>query len=187
MKVEEIVRRVFDACDALGIPYVLVGSFASNIYSIPRATKDVDFVLRAEPGQFSQLMATLGPDFVRDPQIQFETVTGTKKILVEEKESGFEIEFFELSSEPHDQERFARRRRLEVFGREAWVLTPEDVLVTKINWIHRAGRKKDVPDVENVIAIQRDSLDWAYIEKWCDQLGSRQVLDQIRAHVEGLL
>ncbi len=69
MKAEEIVRRVFEACDAVGIPYVLVGSFASNVYGIARSTKDADFVLSTEPGQFSQLMTALGPNFSRDPQV----------------------------------------------------------------------------------------------------------------------
>jgi hypothetical protein len=65
MKAEEIVGRIFEACDLLGIPYVLVGSFASNVYGIPRSTKDADFVVQTAPGQFSQLMAALGPNFVR--------------------------------------------------------------------------------------------------------------------------
>ena len=183
MKAEEIVRRVFEACDAVGIPYVLVGSFASNVYGVPRSTKDADFVVQTGPGQFSQLMTALGSSFRRDPQVQFETVTGTKKILVEEVESGFEIEFFELSDDPHDQERFARRRRLSVLGRDAWILSPEDVLVTKLNWLHRAARKKDLPDVENVISVQGDALDWPYIESWCDKHGSRPLLEKIRAEL----
>ena len=184
MKAEEIVRRVFEACDAVGIPYVLVGSFASNVYGIARSTKDADFVLQTAPGQFSKLMTALGPNFSRDPQIQFESVTGTKKILVEETESGFEIEFFELSDEPHDRERFARRRRFMVVGREGWILTPEDVLVTKLNWLHRAGRTKDRMDVENVTLVQGDAIDWAYVEHWCDVHGSRALLDEIREELQ---
>lgn len=183
MKVQEIVRRVFESLEATAIPYVLVGSFASNIYGIIRSTKDADFVIRVAPGEFKNLMDALGTDFVRDPQIQFETVTGTKKHLVREPESGFEIEFFELSDDPHDQQRFARRRKLSVLGHDAWVLAPEDVLVTKLNWLHRANRGKDLLDVENVISVQGDMLDWPYIESWCDAHGSRPLLDKIRAEL----
>jgi hypothetical protein len=183
MKVQEIVRRVFEALEVTSIPYVLVGSFASNIYGIVRSTKDADFVIRVAPGEFKNLMDALGPGFVRDPQIQFETVTGTKKYLVSEPESGFEIEFFELSDDPHDQQRFVRRRKLTVLDHDAWVLTPEDVLVTKLNWLHRANRGKDLLDVENVISVQADALDWRYIESWCDAHGSRPLLEKIRAEL----
>lgn len=185
MKVQEVVRRVLEALDAAAIPYVIVGSFASNIYGIVRSTKDADIVIQAAPGQFKSLMSSLGPDFVRDPQLQFETVTGTKKHLVREPESGFEIEFFELSDDPHDQQRFARRRKLTVLDHDAWVLTAEDVLVTKLNWLHRINRKKDLLDVENVIAVQADALDWPYVETWCDAHGSRPLLEKIRAELEG--
>jgi hypothetical protein len=180
MKADEIVRTVLSALEQTGISYVLVGSFASNVYGILRATKDADFVIQTAPGQFGEFMKLLGSNFVRDPQIQFETVTGTKKIVVAEKDSGFEIEFFELSKDPHDQSRFARRRRFELLGRDVWILTPEDVLVTKLNWLHRANRGKDLLDVENVIAVQGDALDWSYIEHWCDQHGSRPLLEKIR-------
>lgn len=183
MKVHEIVRRVFESLEAASIPYVLVGSFASNVYGIIRSTKDADFVIRVAPGDFKRLMDALGPAFVRDPQIQFETVTGTRKHLVSETESGFEIEFFELSDDPHDQQRFGRRRKLAVLGHEAWVLTPEDVLVTKLNWLHRANRGKDLLDVENVISVQGALLDWPYIESWCDAHGSRALLEKIRAEL----
>jgi hypothetical protein len=183
MNVEEIVRRVFESLEQTEIPYVLVGSFASNVYGILRATKDADFVIQAAAGQFSQLMKALGPNFIRDPQVQFETVTGTKKILVSERSSGFEIEFFELSDDPHDQARFARRRRLNVLGQTAWILTPEDVLITKLNWLQRINRSKDLIDVENVISVQGDALDWPYIEQWCDVHGSRPLLEKIRAEL----
>jgi hypothetical protein len=183
MKAQEIVQRVFESLEAASIPYVLVGSFASNIYGIVRSTKDADFVIQVVPGQFKSMLDALGPQFFRDPQIQFETVTGTKKHLVREPQSGFEIEFFELSDDPHDQQRFARRRKLSVLDHEAWVLTAEDVLVTKLNWLHRINRGKDLLDIENVISVQADNLDWPYIESWCDAHGSRPLLEKIRAEL----
>ncbi len=67
-----------------------------------------------------------------------------------------------------------------VLGRKAWILTPEDVLVTKLNWLHRAGRTMDRMDVENVISVQGDAIDWTYVEHWCDVHGSRPLLDSIR-------
>jgi hypothetical protein len=31
-----------------------------------------------------------------------------------------------------------------------------------------------------VIAVQGDAIDWPYVEAWCDQHGSRKLLEQIR-------
>jgi hypothetical protein len=60
------------------------------------------------------------------------------------------------------------------------VLTAEDVLVTKLKWLDRAARTKDLLDIQHVIGVQGDSLDWTYVEHWCDIHGSRPLLDKIR-------
>src|SRR5260221_6825960 len=125
-------------------------------------------------------MRSRGPHLEREPQMQFETVTGTQKILLRERESGFEIELFELSNDPHDLERFARRRKLPMLDRETWILTVEDVLVTKLRWLHLANRVKDLGDIQNVMAVSGDIVDWPYVERWCEQHGSRPLLEQIR-------
>jgi hypothetical protein len=89
MKSEEIVSSVLDGLDSVKIPYVLVGSFASNTYGVSRSTHDADIVVQTRPGQISELTKALGPAFELETQMQFETVTGTQKTLLRERESGF--------------------------------------------------------------------------------------------------
>jgi hypothetical protein len=42
---EEAVGILLDALNKLGFDYMVVGSFSSNRYGVPRATKDAVFVL----------------------------------------------------------------------------------------------------------------------------------------------
>ena len=42
----EAVVSVLAALDAAAIPYMLVGSLASNFHGIPRSTRDADFVVQ---------------------------------------------------------------------------------------------------------------------------------------------
>jgi hypothetical protein len=125
----------------------------------------------------------LGEDYHRDPQIQFETVTATSKTVITERTTGFVIEIFALSDDAHDLARFARRKMIEIQGRYTWILSAEDVLVTKLNWFLRANRQKDLQDIRNVIGVQGDAIDWSYVEGWCDQHGSRELLEKIRAEL----
>ncbi|HJT33937.1 MAG TPA: hypothetical protein VJ783_17965, partial [Pirellulales bacterium] len=92
----------------------------------------------------------------------------------------FTIELFYLSDDEHDQERFRRRREATLFERKVSLPTAEDMIVTKLRWaITRAGTK-DRDDARDVIAIQRDRLDWDYIQSWADRHGTRALLDEIR-------
>ena len=170
--------QIVDALDACGIPYLLSGSFASNFYGIPRSTKDADFVIQSK-GVGSEFEKKLGNDFLLDPQLTFETVTGMYKQLVRHAKRNFRIEIFLLSDDPHDRERFARRRHENLFGRNVWLLSAEDSIISKLRW----SRGKDEDDIRNIISIQASRLDWTYIEKLCNEHGTLALLQQIRRSV----
>lgn len=180
MTAEHIVYTVIDSLEALAVPYMLVGSFSSNVYGIARSTRDVDLVVELGSTSPSALAGKLGADFSLDPQMSFETVTGTYRFIASHRLSAFKIEFFLLSDDPHDRERFARRR-LEVMGtRPAYVASVEDVIVTKLRWSKGGNRKKDVDDVRNVIRVSGAAVDWPYVEQWCDRHGTREILERTR-------
>ena len=173
---ESITVRVADALDACGIAYFLSGSFASNYYGIPRSTKDADFVLRTRSAIGSELAQRLGQEFLLDSQLEFETNTGTFRQLLHHKKRTFKVELFLLSQDPHDQAHFQRRRPVQLFERRLWLPSPEDVIITKLRW----ARGKDKDDARDVIAVQRQNLDWAYLETWCQRHGTVASLQDLR-------
>lgn len=180
MKNDEAAVAVIDALESLQIPYMVVGSLASNLYGIPRMTLDADFVLQIKASAIGKVVERLGPQFRLDPQMSFEMVTGSTRFVLQAAETPFKIEFFLLTEDPYDQDRFARRRRLEVLGREATVSTAEDVVVTKLRWWKASRRTKDLQDARGVIAVRGNGLDWAYVDSWCDRHGTRDTLEQLR-------
>jgi hypothetical protein len=188
MNTNQATRAVIEALGAVGMPYMLVGSFSSNVYGVSRATKDADFVVQCRSGEIASLARHLGPPFRLDPQITFETVTGTTRYVVTVEGLAFRVELFRLSDDPHDQERFRRRREVPLpdMERRVFIPTAEDVIITKLRWALHARRGKDRDDVRDVIVVQGDALDWDYIHRWCDQHGTRELLDQIRAEIPPL-
>jgi hypothetical protein len=87
-----------------------------------------------------------------------------------------------LSSDAHDQSRFARRKKLTLLSRDAWLPTPEDVIIQKLRWSHGARRSKDFDDAVAVMAVQGEAkLDWSYIESWCGEHGTLELLAEAKA------
>lgn len=115
--------------------------------------------------------------------MSFESVTMTVRHIIDIPDVPFRIELFHLSEDAHDQERFRRRRRVPFGDAQAYVASPEDVVVTKLNWFSRQRRARDGDDVRDVLAVQGDALDFDYIYSWCDKHGIRALLDEIRASV----
>ena len=183
MSEKEATLAVINALDAQEIPYILVGSFSTSFYGIPRLTQDADFVISIGDGSLAKVAQHLGPEFRVDPQMSFETVTMTRRTEIRVIDSPFKIELFHLSSDPHDQERFQRRRKELYLDREVYLPTPEDVVITKLQWSLLGNRSKDRDDVRDVIAVQGDRLDWDYIHLWADRHGTRALLDEIRQSI----
>src|SRR5688572_6379066 len=101
--------RVAEALTACEIPYFLAGSFSSNYYGIPRSTKDADFVVQVQGALPRRFYEQLAPDLEPDPQLSFETNTGTYRQRFRNLRGSFQVELFFLSADPHDQARFQRR------------------------------------------------------------------------------
>jgi hypothetical protein len=183
MTSDDAVIAVLEALDGVGVPYMLVGSFSTNVHGIDRSTKDADFVV--EPGDTSILAVArqLGPRFRIEPRMSSETGALRHEVTIADSPST--IEFFGLSADPHDQERFRRRRSLTLLGRAVWLPTVEDVIITKLRWAAIAARAKDRDDARDVIAVQdvEGQIAWDYVHAWCERHGTRALRDEVRASI----
>lgn len=180
MTSQEAVQAIVDKCTELNIPFMIVGALSSNYHGIERSTKDADLVVELNGDQLRDLAEKLKPTFVLDLQRRFASVTFTTRYIFKVANLDYEVELFQLTDDPHDQERFRRRMMFDIYGRTAWVATAEDVIIQKLHWYHLNPRPKDFEDARNVIAVQQDRLDWDYIHRWCELHGSRENLDAIR-------
>ncbi len=181
MKSDEAVCAVLDGLAAAGVPHMVTGGLVSNAHGIARATHDADVVVQMQGGNLAAFARSLPAALRLDPQISFETITGSQRHIVEVSGSPFRIELFFLSADAHHQERFQRRvwKYLPDLEREAWIATAEDMIIQKVRW----NRDKDRDDARNILAVQGDALDFAYIEKWCDAHGTRTRLDELRRSI----
>jgi hypothetical protein len=189
MNIEEATARVLDVLNELDISYVVVGAFAVNYHGIVRATRDADFVAVVGHSQMDAMVRKLGQGFHLDPQLSFESATGTTRFILhhlDQENKPQHIELFRLSDDDFDRARFERRIRVRLLDRPAYVLTAEDVIITKLRWYLALSRSKDKDDARGVMAVQGDRLDWAYIRHWCDIHGSRELLEAVHASIPAL-
>jgi hypothetical protein len=171
------------AFEAAGLPYMIVGSYSSNFYGVPRLTKDADIVVNLDQADWKKLFSILPEGMELEQQSGFEMVTSTRKELIRLKNSVFEIEMFHLSKDAHDSARFNRRHKVSIVpGVEAWLPTAEDVIIQKLRWSRGAKRSKDFADAVAVMQVQDPArLDWPYIEEWCEKHGTLDLLAEAKA------
>jgi hypothetical protein len=180
---KEAANLLIDELERLGVPYMVTGGLAANTYGVPRATHDADVVVQLSSEAYVRLAQELPDGLFLDPQISFETITGSQRQIVKATKTGvpFQIELFYLSGDAHHLERFNRRRFgfLPDLSREAHMATAEDMVIQKIRW----NREKDREDVLNIIAVQGSALDFGYIEKWCSAHGTLERLRELQSKI----
>ncbi len=178
MTVPKIVNLALDALSAAGVDYMLTGGLVANVYGVPRTTVDADVVIRMEEAAFNRFVRLLPASLRLDSQTTFEMLTGSHRQIIYVEGSPFQIELFTLGADAHHQERFRRRqtRWLPDLAREAPIATGEDMVIQKLRW----NRDKDRDDVRNILGVQGDALDFKYIERWCDEHGTRERLEALR-------
>ena len=184
----DAVKLVIDQLNALGWPYMITGSIASSAYGEPRATQDADFVVQTQQQDMQQIFERLRQEFDHEPQMSFETVTGTTQHKFRFRRTLFLIEIFEADfNDPHERARFERRIEVELLDRRTWFPTAEDVIIQKLRWFVRIRRAKDLEDTRQVMFHQWPHLDWPYIERWCREHDSDALLTELRTEVQTML
>jgi hypothetical protein len=172
----DIVRDVSKRLDAAGIGYMLTGSIAMNYYAEPRMTRDIDIVVELGPEDAERIVQLFSPDYYLareavDSSIKhqslFNLIHGESVIKVDcivRKQSAFRLNEFE------------RRKRVQLRDFETWVVTKEDLILSKLFWAKDSHSEFQLRDVKNLIAT---GCDRDYIERWTCELGVAKLWKEI--------
>ena len=183
MSQQALLKRIVEALDEAGIPYMLTGSLASSLQGEPRTTHDIDLVVDIAPADVARVSQALsGPHIYLDERAVSEATRRRAMFNLIDSSSGDKADFWLLTDEPFDRERFARRVLVEALGLRLSVCTPEDTILMKLRWAAQAGgSEKQVKDAAGVFEFQGEVLDQAYLDSWAETLGVTALLADVRS------
>lgn len=186
MSEQSLLIRVVAALASAGVDYMLSGSLASSLQGEPRATHDIDLVVALRPADIPVVAAALsGPSVYLDERAMEEAVRRRSMFNLIDSASGDKVDFWLLTDDPFDRERFARRIEVEALGLRLRVSSPEDTILMKLRWAAQAGgSEKQVGDAAGVYEFQGDVLDEAYLERWARALEVTALLAEVRSRAE---
>jgi hypothetical protein len=67
----------------------------------------------------------------------------------------------------------------EVGGVRVQVVSPEDAILSKLEWAKESESERQLRDAAGVAATQGDRLDFEYLRKWAADLGVSDLLEKI--------
>jgi len=147
---------------------MLSGSVAMSTYVVPRATKDLDFVAHIKPADIQRMVDFFKEGFYCDEDSVKDAVQRRSMFNIIDYKSGFKADFVLLKNELFRQEEFNRRRSVDFFGMEIFIVSPEDLLISKLIWIQDLQSHQQKDDIKSLLAMP--NLDKPYIDRWLMEL-----------------
>ena len=176
----EVLGIVTQRLEESHIPYMVTGSMAMNYYAVPRMTRDIDVVVEIVVGESDRLCELFEPDFYVDRDAVRRAIAdrGTFNVI----HTGFvlKVDFVVRKDSDYRREEFSRRKRVSVEGRDFFIVAPEDLIISKLDWARDTRSAVQLADVRNLLA-SAPALDHAYLRRWIARLG----LDSLYGEVGG--
>jgi hypothetical protein len=150
------------------IEYMLSGSVALSVYTLPRATRDFDFVVHLKSKDTKPLIEYFKEGYYCDANAVKEAVQNHSMFNIIDHSSGFKADFVILKNEPFRQTEFGRKRAIDFYGMPVYIVSPEDLLLSKLIWIQDFQSNIQMEDIKNLAALR--NLDLSYIHSWIHSL-----------------
>jgi hypothetical protein len=172
---KDFVRRL----DDLGIQYMITGSFAMHVYATGRLTYDIDAVVEVSSHDAGRFEAKFLPDYYVDETSIRNAVERDSMFNILDLNNGVKVDCIIKKAIGFEAEKFERRHKTEIDGVGFWVISREDLILSKLAWAKDSLSEKQFLDLRNLIesGIDQTALDeqidlldlgevWAEFEKW---------------------
>lgn len=175
------LKKVIERLEKGAIPYMLTGSMALNFYGHPRATNDFDIVIEIRRADEERLWDLFRQDFYISRDAVHEAIDREGQFNVIDHESVFKIDFIVRKTGNYADEQFRRRRVKELEGLKTLIISPEDLILAKLDWSKESLSEMQERDIKNLMRLLSKELDYSYMEKWAVVLDILERLRSLRA------
>ena len=159
----DIVRDVSARLDSAGIAYMLTGSMAMNYYAQPRMTRDIDVVVALQAGDTERIVRLFSPDYYVSREAVDSSIAHESLFNLIHQESVIKVDCIVRKENDYRQIEFERRQRIRIGDFEIWIVSKEDLILSKLYWAKDSRSELQLRDVRNLVST---GCDRAYIARW---------------------
>lgn len=186
MEQTDLLRIAVETLARLGIPYALVGSFASGAWGESRFTQDIDILVDLQDTHVALLCGAFpAPEYYVSEAAAHEAALRRSQFNVIHPASGNKIDFMIAAPGSWSTAQLQRCRRLPLFkDLEVNVAAPEDVILGKLVYYREGGSEKHLRDIAGILKISGFEVDGEYIAQFAAQLGVADIWQAVLERVD---
>jgi hypothetical protein len=157
---------------------MLTGSFAMAHYAVPRMTRDLDIVVALGPGDVAGVVEAFSGDFYVDAHTAIAAIAAERLFNLMHYGSGVKVDLIVRKSSEYRLLEFSRRRHVHLGAIETWIVTREDLILSKLVWARDTVSELQLRDVRQLLS---GAVDTDYLQKWAAVLGVDSLLEEALA------
>jgi len=174
----DVVRDVSHRLDAAGLEFMLTGSMAMNYYAQPRMTRDIDLVVALTASHASKIEKAFSPDYHVSAEAVRDAITHESMFNLIHEDSITKVDFIVRKHSPYRLAEFERRQRISIEDFTTWIVSKEDLIISKLDWAKDTRSTQQFGDIRNLIS---SGCDIAYIDQWTESLGLGSLWTEIQS------
>lgn len=169
----DVLRDVSERLESAGIAFMLTGSTAMNFYVQPRMTRDIDLVVKVAAEQTDVLVATFKDDYYIDRVAISKAIAQRSVFNIIHNATIFKLDCIVLKNDEYRQEEFSRRRQITVSDFQTWIVSREDLILSKLYWARESRSELQFRDVKSLLSTD---CDMCYLQSRAEMLGVKPLL-----------
>lgn len=175
----DILKLVTKRLDKCNLSYMLTGSIATNYYTVPRMTRDIDIVIDLGTGKVAAILDTFKDQFYIDEEVITRALKNEGMFNIIHSEKLVKVDFIIRKRSEYRKLEFSRRCAVSMAGTQLWLVSPEDLVISKLFWAKDSHSEIQLNDVRNILEDVKD-IDRRYLQEWVKKLGLEEIYEKVR-------
>lgn len=173
-----VLGVVSDRLEGAHIDFMLTGSFALAYYATPRMTRDLDLVVACGERDAGRIVALFSDDFYIDEDVVRSALRLQRMFNVMHLRTAIKVDMIVQKDTEYRTVEFRRRQRVQMGEVRTWIVSREDLILSKLVWAMDSGSEMQRRDVR---ALAGPEVDRQYVADWSSRLGVRDLWDEVSA------
>lgn len=173
----EVLRDTAERLEAANISYMLTGSIALSYYAQPRMTRDIDLVVELKDREAAHVAALFAPEYYVSGDDIARAMLEQGMFNVLHLTHLVKVDLIVRKDTDYRRHEFERRRKVPLPGFDAWIVSKEDLILSKLMWARPSMSELQLRDVTVLLA---SGVDENYLSRWATSLGVGALLEQCR-------
>lgn len=123
---------------------------AANFYTTPRMTRDIDLVVELGEGDVERVVTLFQGEYYVDREMVEQAVRNRSMFNMINNDLVVKVDCVVRKDSEYRREEFARRRSVIIAGEPVAIVSPEDLILSKLEWAKESRSPMQLDDVRNL-------------------------------------